>query len=492
MTKTKRILSGLLALLTVVPMLAACSGGGDTPDDTTSADTSAAEAETTAASDIPELPDTTYDGHEFKVSVRIHNTHLTPYTTMDGRFNVEEMNGDVLNDSLHERNRKIEEKLDIVITDDAGTSTSPGAHAEIIRKMVQSGDNTYDIVFGSANKFIPLAYQNIFVELSDVEYIDLDHRVWDQNSIEDLSIGDSIFGVTGDIYPNTLYVSWMVTVDKKLQEDYKLDDPYDFVNDGSWTFDKFSEMSQSVTSDLDGNGTMDLNDLWGAASNKYVFPVFMIGGNAPFSTKDSDNLPVISFDNERFATVYSKLYDMIFTGESFFLGDGGTESDVFEAGRTLFFAVLYRVMFGSGRIKDGAYGVVPFPKADEAQENYITPMYEQAELMFIPTTNTELERTGHIVSALAYESTDTVQNAFFEITSKEKLSHDEHSREMIDLISATRMYDQLYLFNWANFSGAFINHLNAKNQSISSLVESTRTIVQGEIDKVLDAYAAME
>ena len=50
---------------------------------------------------------------------------------------------------------------------------------------------------------------------------------------------------------------------KELMKDYNITPPYDYILEGSWTINKMAEQIKAVSSDLDGNGQMNENDLYG-------------------------------------------------------------------------------------------------------------------------------------------------------------------------------------------------------------------------------------
>ena len=61
--------------------------------------------------------------------------------------------------------------------------------------------------------------------------------------------------------------------------------------------------------------------------------------------------------------------------------------------------------------------------------------------MSVPKTNSDLERTGIILEALARESSDTVIPAYYDVTLKNKLLRDDDSVKMLDIIFGNRKLD---------------------------------------------------
>ena len=103
MEKTKRILSLILAALCASSAFIAC---GETAAEEKPADVTTAAAEETAAEEdkiLPDLPEVTYDGAEFKV-LRWYNGEGHVHTHFE--FDVDGLNGELLNDAIYQRNQE--------------------------------------------------------------------------------------------------------------------------------------------------------------------------------------------------------------------------------------------------------------------------------------------------------------------------------------------------------------------------------------------------
>lgn len=85
------------------------------------------------------------------------------------------------------------------------------------------------------------------------------------------------------------------------------------------------------------------------------------------------------------------------------------------------------------------YGILPYPKYDEEQDGYHTN--DRSGLMCIPKTVGNPELCGKAVELLAYYSNDTVVKAYYDITLDGKLSRDEESKEMLDILFDGVVYD---------------------------------------------------
>lgn len=208
----------LISLLT----LSSCGGTiSDTETDETSNDT--ADEVTTEAAEKPEIPENTnYEGYTFRILTR-------PGMRLDEVY-AEEANGDILSDSIHKRNREVEDKLGvkfdfIVSSSDYETDgLSP----------ILAGEDEYDAISTCGRLSFVYAQNKAVMNIFDVPYIDLDKSWWNKDIVENLSINEKLYGVSGDISYATLDSSFGVVFNKKLFDDYGLEYPYEMVLDGTW------------------------------------------------------------------------------------------------------------------------------------------------------------------------------------------------------------------------------------------------------------------
>ena len=118
MLRSKRILSLILASLLLLSSVS-CSESGTNPETTAPSAAEATEAAAAEVETLPEetgpvaeLPDKTYDGEEVMFLTAL-NLGMDWYTSYE--IYAEEMNGQLINDAVFQRNTVIEDRLDIRI-----------------------------------------------------------------------------------------------------------------------------------------------------------------------------------------------------------------------------------------------------------------------------------------------------------------------------------------------------------------------------------------
>lgn len=125
-------------------------------------------------------------------------------------------------------------------------------------------------------------------------------------------------------------------------------------------------------------------------------------------------------------------------------------------GNTLFYTPV-TFNLADYRDLDWDYGILPFPKQNEAQEEYICYSRRGATAtVVVPITLTgeTLDRAGTLIDAMAAYGYDYVRPAVYENVLQMKGARDEESAEIIDLI-----FDNVTFELTAMLGGDSINNL---------------------------------
>ena len=249
-------------------------------------------------------------------------------------------------------------------------------------------------------------------------------------------------------------------------------------------------MMTDVVSDINGDGVMDASDRWGFLSHpKQVSPNFWIGAGEMSILKDENDRPYNNMTSERFMNVFDKFYSITWDAETWYsktTGDYDVPTDnrqIFSEGRSMFMDVSF---FHIGMLRDMEtdFGVLPYPKYDEAQKEYYSRVsYYWANI--IPVTNTKLDMTGAILEALNCESANYVVPAYYNIALKTKYSRDEESAAMLDLIFENRVVDLGDTVLCATIRDGFIAQMFKSNKrDIASQVAKKEKTINKLFDKM--------
>ena len=468
-----------------------CGGAADTTQNTTAAsdgggDLAASGEEAVAheekvRDDVPEMD---LGGRSFRI---LSSGELRAW---HGVVNIEEETGDLVDDSIYRRNRVVEGRFNIVMSEvyaDWGVTQ--------LKKSVKAGSDDYDFVTGWCDPMFGLFLEGLGYRFSQYGgYIDLSKPYWDPGLTRALTFGGEILFPVGAVDVTTYDLIHVLLFNKQLLADLSLENPYSLVKNGNWTFDKYAEMAKAAVRDLDGNGVMDKNDRYGLVTMvKYALPCFWVAAGVETIAKNADGLPEFNLaKDEKFATVINRIFEMTYDNESWYKNPGARENyselhdEIFMSGRALFFNNTFKMVeYIRGMETD--FGIIPYPKFTSDQSAHYTRM-EGCFPFIVPATVPEPETIGAIIEVMSCESLGYVVPAYYEVSLKNKHARDEESAAMLDVIFANRVMD-LGDSIWCGIlrDGIFVDMFAKNDRNLASRLEKVEKQMDKAIDKVLTA-----
>ncbi len=387
------------------------------------------------------LPEIDGGGEDFDVFIA--------YNVADSDFKTpEEETGDTINNILYYRNHEVMNKFNVNFTTKPGLSSN-NEGTPIIRSLIQSGDDTYEVFLNVQHVGIPLIYEDLFVEWNEnMPHANLDNPWWYQNVTRDLNFGDKIYVAAGAYNYHCLRGSGVLSFNKTMMDELELEYPYNLVKEGKWTIDRMIEYNKKAMKDLNGDGLMKTDDdRYGTSGWVYeMIPAFFVGMGGNPVTKDDDNLPALNINDERTFNVIDKMLEL------FKYGNGAFTNDLpqpYIKTRTMF--MEGRLMFHDTTLDQLAYlrdmeddfGAVPYPKLDEEQEQYYSRVVNYSSLTYIPVTNNKLELTSAILEYMAFLSYRELIPAFYDVILTVKTNRDFETEEMVDIVrESARFMDE--------------------------------------------------
>ena len=491
-------LSLLLGCLLAVSALASCGSTGgavETAADTTPSDTTV-PAETETARLMPDLPESDFGGYVFRVS---HWEHPGWESRACHDIYAEAENGDIINDAVFARNLAVGEKYNFSIT------LENVAFDELVtrvRNAVSAGEDAYDLVYLRLFEQKNLISGGYFVDFNTIPNIDLTKPWWDSGCVDSMTVSGRLYLAASSINISDENATAGILFNKQEAQNHDMEDPYQLVRDGKWTMDKMKEMYSEVTTDINGDGKMGPDDLWGFLGGTDVASCFYIGGGGTIVSRDADGMLYDSFGTEKNFAIVEKVQELMTDTDNFYNHHLGTQDvpvtddnqyrDLFSDGHGLFFwSRMDEVTTLRGMETD--FGILPTPKYDESQEEYISFVSQHITgLMSIPATASDLSRTGVILEALAAESYYTLTPAYYEVALKSKASRDDESAEMLDIIFANRVYDPGEYFNFGSICDALIAVCQNNSKGMASEYEKKATVFTKALEKWVDQIESLE
>ena len=448
----KHILSLLLAALLLASSLTGCGNGGTQTNDnpgadtndaaTADTDTASVETETTREQIADNLPEKDYAGRTFTLFTRVK---------YEDSFMPEELNGEAVNDALYQRNATVSDRFNVkmqYVSQVCEWGTESTKWNETLVNGVMAGDKAYDLVAGYASTIPEVVTKGILLDWNTVPYIDMSQPWWSEQVKDVFTINGKMFLTTGD-YSLSLWDNMFAFLfNKQVAEDHDVGDLYE-------TFQTSCDM-QIVSKTESGSLALTLN---------------------------SERAMTIL---EKVVKLYNESHGAYAFNEG---GDLTTYNTMFSENRALFYPIFFQ---GTTALRDMEtdFGILPYPKLDEAQTNYINTSRDNFDLFVLPVDVPDVEFSGLITEALSAESYRRVIPQYYDVVLKVKNSRDEESAEMIDLIRDTLSFDLGYLCS-TSLNGVghiFVGLVRDGKTDLVSKYTSIEPKAQTKLDDMLAAY----
>ncbi len=444
----------LLCLLTALPLTAACGGSGDGGDGTVGDPTDTplvTEGETAAPDSLDArkevsdgVPTVDYKEKKYRIF------YQKRYTT-DAVSHFDHETGDKTDDAVYRRNRAIEERFNVHIV---GIEGEEDPMVVTLMNAVSTGEDAYDLYLGHTIFSGKAALAGYFYNWYDIPHMDFSKPWFPKATIDGLTVNDRMYMTTSDLCISFVYNTYCFYFNKALAEANDLPDLFEVVDEGKWTLDTLGSYVKEIYTDLNMNNTRDADDLYGfvtgtgaeAAPWPYacVVPTVAFGEGGTVESV---------FNSERANTMLSKLRDLINVNPGGFNAEGTEKGSqkMFMDGQAVFATGLVGTSESAFRELTMDYGIIPYPKLDEAQDGYYTIPGGSISGMAVPVTVEDTDFVGAITMALARESWVSVMPEYYDVVLKVKGARDPDSVRMLDLIMAGRSVDTAYMYD--NFTG---------------------------------------
>ncbi len=489
--KMRNLTAALLAILT----LSQISCGGGAAVETAAVTDAKAETETAAAETEdpykPNLPETDFGGKEFRILT--WNRDTDPLVV---DFAADAETGDPVLDAVYLRNTKIEEQYNVDLVID---ERSRGDFYGAAYNAIAAQDDLWELIDSSIDEMNKLTQSKGLYDLTGLEYLDLTQTWWDQNYIEDMSIGGRLYTILGDVnvFDDTQTIG--LIYNKKIAQQFDIDNLYELVWDGTWTIDKLHEYVKLAAADVDGDGDMDEHDRWGMIAERAMLYFQMLGTGGRVAQNDADGYPYLTLNTERNSNALEKGHTLFREKNLVMLSEDWSHlgSNVvvdalipmFKNDQSLFYFAMVGWGYAQLRDMESAFGILPVPKLDEAQDRYYNGVSQYwATTLGIPVTCPDPNTSAFVLEAMSAASVQTVTKTYNEVVFNSKGMRDEESVEIMDLIKNSRVYDVGYFNNWGSIQDQLKNILNDNPLQFASSYAKWEKIMTKAMEKTIALY----
>ena len=499
-----RLLALLLALMTVLVLVAACNddpgSAGENGDNSNVID-DRYDINGRLTDDLPDSLN--YNGE--KVTILHWNNAGTP------EFEQESVTGDNVRDAVYDRNNQIEDRLniDLQFFGIRGSGDDRNDFIAHVEAIYQANTQDYDLIAVYARTAGALAIQGYYYNLSTIQdsYIDLEKPWWPQQLVETVSFGTgSYYFLSGDMSPNVLSMMHLMYINKDMFSKLQIANPYQLVYDGKWTIDKLIEITSDVYKDQDNDNKCSTSDQYGFVALHYVTDSFYPGSNLRYIDKHETDWLTLSPDYTSSKTVklINKLGSWAAT-DSVWLHSSWVEgrdnmwdhADAFAAGNVL--VIMQHAYYAEEWLLDSdfEYGLVPVPKYDEKQVNYYTGMGNPWSLygIFLDFNQRDdkaatLSMLSAVIECYASEGYRLITPEVFEVNMQLKYSAGQDETNMFEFVRSGIVFDlgkiflndlgmiaelpSMAIYSNASWSAAYGAYKRSITANLEDIVESFR------------------
>ena len=447
--KMKRAISLILALLMLAASAAACGGKAEPVGTTAPATETTTQAATEATTVVTEetlppelqdtLPDVNFAGETFKVLIRDETKYEMTST---------EITGDLVKDAVYNREVTVEERLglNIEVQTIKGNWDYREDFISHVSNSILSNDHTFDMAMTHNAYLASMILRGLATDLNTLEDIDFSKKWWCQKYVENIAIDGSVYSAMGDIGVSLYEYLEATYFNKKIAEEHNITDLYELVQSGNWTLDKMMEYVKMVGADLNGDGKYDQNDLFGLAIDNHNCRYAATVWQTEITTVGADGRRTFNLPNERYINCYEALYHAIYDNDQVMFDGSNTHGLKMFTNDQLLFYTERLSRAASMKEMESEYGIIPFPKFDENQTEYVSATRDSHSGIMVASNIQNPAMVGTTIEALCMYGYRDITPAYYETTLKLKYLSDETAMSMLDLIRDSVDFDFAILY----------------------------------------------
>lgn len=458
---------------------AAISGEQPAVSESAEAEPAPADSLTARLSYEDGLPDTDFGGRSF---------HILAYDFTLASLWTDELNGDVVNDALFNRQTKVNDRFNVALAISSRPTQSESSAAA--KNSVTAGDDEFQLYCSHVVQMGIDVTSNIYRDLYELPRLDFSKPWWSPEVRKNLTYRGKAFLAVGDYDLSALHTTMCMFYDKGIAAEYGLEDIYSVVKAGEWTKDRFYSVTD-FHEDLNGDGTCDASDRYGFSldrngdANTWLYAF----GKKVLEPQEDGTFANVFYD-EKIVSITEWAYDLQFNRESTYSEEAwNTGVSMITEHRTLIGIGGVRHALSYLRDSEIDYAIIPFPKWDEQQDGYHTYVSGSHDTQGVLLTVQDPEFVGTIIEALNAEGWKTVSPAYYDNALKYKGTRDEQSIEMLDILLDGRVFDFGYVYGGYDTPASWLRQvINGGSTEIASYVQKNTKVWNKTMEKVYKAF----
>ena len=142
------------------------------------------------------------------------------------------------------------------------------------------------------------------------------------------------------------------------------------------------------------------------------------------------------------------------------------------------------------RDKDLGYGLVPYPKHDEQQEQYLNLVDGHASVMALPVTLSDDDRdfVGTMIEAFSAATFNDVLPAYYETAMQTKFAQAQTMPLMFELIREGRVFNFGYVYDAMINRDILVNLITSKSTELASKIAAVKKPTEKYYERVTKTF----
>lgn len=493
MKKSIRITSALLAMLLGASVLASCAKGETDPKETTGEKVTEADTLNAADAALAELGDVDWGNKDFTI---LYTNNIAGYTDevfAEGYATGDTTSSAVINDAVFERNTMFAERCKLNL---GLVGRDQGAVQAAVVTENTSGTGDFQFFTLPASFAASLATS---AQLYNYLNMDIDYEAawWDQGTLE-FALDGKVFFMNGAHNFVDDDVTFVMMFNKQLASDYQIESPYDVVKRGDWTLDYFKGQIVGISSE-NGDGKWDANDTYGFCSPSSIGNTFFYGAGLQYVINSRDMImPELALNEgklDKALQVLDKVREITLANNSSYIAPAGSESlasQMFRDSRALFYVEAASYLTTINKTMDGDFGVIPIPKYDKSQQQYLTWTHSIGSTLVMPRNIEDTDNLPGVLETFVILSYKKVTPAYYDTMLTKRNIRDAESAEMLDIIFRTRVYDMAMYFTQLNMADIFSAAALSSSPNFSSNYSKASRTFDKQIKTIMKKLSTMD
>ncbi len=391
----------------------------------------------------------------------------------------EEILSEDINDAVFARNEQLKEDYGFTVNliDSGATS-----YSKRLTQAILGGDYGFDVVTACGYDMAELAANAVLLDLTALDGLNLGSSWWNTTLNSQLSIGNALYYLSGDIICEDNMAVRCVFFNKGIADaiDHPAEELYTLATDREWTFEEMFSLAALAYVDTGDKKTERIGFI---AQKVVAGNVLLTAAGVRLTEKNDSDVPVF---NQSLPT------DLVSAITGYITGNGvRIESDAlnpFRNNRALF---MTEVLGTVSKIRDWDVkaGILPLPLYQKGQESYNHFADGNClNLLALPTGNgARRSNVIFMMEAMCIESDTTLNPAFYDKCLRGRYSSDPESRGMLTIILDSYFIEDANLYKraWGSLQDDIISAI-MESQSVTTVLEKYRDSLPAEIAKTVN------